>query len=65
MNNVDRQVRLLENKIRDNSHVGHIIGCVMTAGLWFPFWMLACMIRQQQNTNIRRKIAKLLKEESL
>ena len=62
MDNVDRQARLLESQIRDNSHVGHIIGCVLTAGLWFPFWVLACLIRQQQNVNIRRKIKKLLKE---
>jgi len=62
MDTVDRQVRLLESQIRDNSHVGHIIGCVLTLGLWGPFWVLACMIRQQQNVNIRRKIKKLLKE---
>jgi len=25
------------------NHIPHLLGTLLTAGIWFPFWFLACL----------------------
>lgn len=42
---------------RNISHIGHLVGTILTAGIWAPFWALASVITARKNRSAERRFA--------